>query len=64
MLKKIESFKYLFYNKKFIVITLLLFGISQIIVFEIKRRYSIDVVKGVNFPFDDLYFNLKSKIGF
>ncbi len=32
--------------------------------FEIKRKYGIDVIKGINFPFDDLYFYIKSKFGF
>jgi len=39
------------------------FVLVHIVMFEVKRRYAIDVIKGVNFPFDDLYFYIKSKLG-
>ncbi|MEI7978180.1 MAG: hypothetical protein WCI53_04990 [Bacteroidota bacterium] len=64
MFNKIVSFKYLLYNKTFLLIAFSVFVLMHIIIFEIKRRYAIDVVKGVNFPFDDLYFYIKNKLGF
>jgi hypothetical protein len=39
------------------------FVLVHIVMFEVKRRYAIDVIKGVNLPFDDLYFYIKSKLG-
>jgi hypothetical protein len=64
MFNKIVSFKYLLYNKTFLLIAFSVFVIMHIIMFEIKRKYGIDVIKGINFPFDDLYFYIKSKFGF
>ncbi len=64
MFNKIVSFKYLLYNKTFLLIAFSVFVLMHIIMFEIKRRYAIDVIKGVNFPFDDLYFYIKKKLGF
>jgi hypothetical protein len=44
-------------------IAVIAFVLVHIVMFEVKRRYAIDVIKGVNFPFDDLYFYIKSKLG-
>jgi len=63
MLHKILVYKHLLYNKKFLTIIVITFILVHIIMFEIKRRYAIDVIKGVNFPFDDLYFYIKNKLG-
>lgn len=63
MLHKILAYKYLLYNKRFLTIIAITFVLLHIIMFEVKRRYAIDVIKGVNFPFDDLYFYIKSKLG-
>ncbi|MFY7734710.1 MAG: hypothetical protein ACOVSR_14595 [Bacteroidia bacterium] len=63
MLQKILAYKYLLSNKRFITTAAVAFVLVHIIMFEVKRRYAIDVIKGVNFPFDDLYFYIKSKLG-
>lgn len=63
MFHKILTYKYLLNNKRFITAAVIVFVVLNIVVFEIKRRYAIDIIKGINFPFDDLYFYLKSKVG-
>lgn len=62
MLQKILAYKHLLHNKRFISMAAATFVLLHIIMFEFKRRYAIDVIKGVNFPFDDLYFYIKSKL--
>ncbi len=63
MLQKILAYKYLLLNKRFMTMAAIAFVLVHIVMFEVKRRYAIDVIKGVNFPFDDLYFYIKSKLG-
>lgn len=63
MLHKILAYKYLLHNKRFMTIAAIAFVLVHIVMFEVKRRYAIDVIQGVNFPFDDLYFYIKNKLG-
>jgi len=63
MLPKILAYKHLLHNKRFMTMAVLAFVLLHIVMFEVKRRYAIDVIKGINFPFDDLYFYIKTKLG-
>ncbi|MBJ7427728.1 MAG: hypothetical protein JHD28_02050 [Bacteroidia bacterium] len=63
MLHKILAYKHLLHNKRFMTMAVIAFVLVHIVMFEVKRRYAIDVIKGINFPFDDLYFYIKTKLG-